>query len=665
MAIWLYRQARGAIREHQAKKAVPTTEDSHLVPEARLSHQQHRRLDTEDGVELSSPRASPSIQEHTKETAQEKAEARQRHIQQWKLLLGLVLPNFLAAVDVTIVAPAIPLISSDFNHLSGGFNWIVAAYTLTFTTFVPVTGQFAEAFGRHSTLHFQMFWIMVGSALCAGAQSWGMLLVGRALQGLGAAGIMNLSRIILSDNGATLAQISRNNSTLSLIGGISYGVGPVVGGYLADISWRYCFVLPAGLAALSHVLIVVLMRKVLVKGNAARAAGADGRSRRTNYISGFLSIDWLGAALFIIGVGLIILAVQWGGTQYAWNSAATIVPFVVGGILVVAFFVHEYLLGSGRFTARLLPRQVPMIPSTLFRKKDAALLLIINFSAGISLVSAFYFISYYWQFAEGYSASKAGVQLLYYTPGLGVGVYAAMFMCNVRPAQTFYPLFIGSIVEGVGLAVLTYAVSIRHGTLVSVFLAISGAGTGLRFMPVVLHAAGIWSTRVPAMQSLLSFMLPLGETVGISMMGAVFTNKLGHYSSGIPGYSSAGNLATLDGLSGPVKQAVQNAAARSVMWALITVLPFVGLSIIASLFLGNVWIGKIAKEEIGQHQHEATKGQVMYGVYILALFRGSVSASKLDLDVDTGCEQVRQKVLDVESINMAASQTAQVTPEKR
>jgi len=67
-----------------------------------------------------------------------------------------------------------------------------------------------------------MFWIMIGSALCAGAQSWGMLLVGRALQGLGAAGIMNLSRIILSDNGATLAQISRNNSTLSLISGIRY-----------------------------------------------------------------------------------------------------------------------------------------------------------------------------------------------------------------------------------------------------------------------------------------------------------------------------------------------------------------------------------------------------------------------------------------------------------
>ncbi|KAF9695763.1 hypothetical protein EKO04_005898 [Ascochyta lentis] len=663
MAIWLYRQARGAFREHQAKKAVTTTNDSHLVPEMLPSQERHKRLDSENDIELGSPRASHSLIEHSTTTAQEKEESRRRDMQQLMLLMGLVLPNFLAAVDVTIVAPAIPLISSDFDRLSGSFNWVVAAYTLTFTTFVPVSGQFAEVFGRHSTLHFQMFWIMVGSALCAGAQTWGMLLVGRALQGLGAAGIMNLSRIILADNGATLAQISRNNSTLSLISGISYGVGPVVGGYLADASWRYCFVLPVGLAALSHILIVVLMRKTLVKGHADRLAGNTGSSRHSNYLTGLLSVDWPGVALFILGVGLIILALQLGGTQYAWDSAATIAPFVVGGLLVVAFFMHEYLLGPGRFTARLLPRQIPMIPSTLFRKKDTFLLMIINFSAGISLVSAFYFISYYWQLAEGYSSSKAGIQLLYYTPGLGVGVYVAMYLCNVRPAQTFFPLFVGSIVEGVGLAVLTYAVSIRHGTLVSVFLAISGAGTGLRFMPVVLHAAGIWSTRVPAMQSLLSFMLPLGETIGISMMGAVFSNKLDRYLSGIAGYTGgAGKLATLDGLPAPIKESVQNAAARSVMWALVAVLPFVGLSIVASAFLGNVWIGTVAKEGKNEMDQKSSKGCVIYSVYLLAILKGRVDAEKEALDVDAGYE-ARPKVLDVESTEMAAPQDAHVRHE--
>lgn len=435
----------------------------------------------------------------------------------------------------------------------------------------------------------------------------------------------------------------------------------MIGGYLAANSWRYCFVLPAGLAVLSHIFVFVLMRKELVKGNAARAAGHNSGSRRINYISGLLSIDWLGVVLFIVGVGCIILALQWGGTEYAWKSPATIAPFAVGGVLLVAFFVHEYLLGPGRFTARLLPRQAPMIPSALFRKKDTMLLLIINFSAGISIVSAFYFISYYWQLAEGYSSSKAGVQLLYYTPGLGFGVYTAMYMCNVRPAQTFYPLFIGSIVEGVGLAVLTCAVSIRHTTLVSVFLAISGVGTGLRFMPVVLHAAGIWSTRVPAMQSLLSFALSLGETIGISAMGAVFTNKLDHYSSSISGHNAAEVLGTPDGVSGPVKNALQNAAAKSVMWALISILPFVGLSIIASFFLGNVWIGKVVdEEERGETQQEATRGHVMYGLYILAMFKGSTTATKQELDVNIEKEVAIQRVPDMEGNDLMAPKTAHI-----
>jgi hypothetical protein len=321
------------------------------------------------------------------------------------------------------------------------------------------------------------------------------------------------------------------------------------------------------------VMIFLLMRKELVHG---RATAAAGESRRVGYISGLRIIDWPGMTMFILGVGLVILAIQWGGTSYAWSSPATLVPLIVGGMLCIAFFVYEYLLGPGRFAARMFPKQVPMIPSTLFRKKDTALLLVINFSAGISLVSAFYFISYYWQLAENYSPSQAGIQLLYYTPGLGVGAYSAMLLCNQWPRQTFFPLMWGSIVEGVGLSLLTYSVSIRNPTMVKTFLAVAGAGTGLRFMPVVLHAAGIWSNRIPSMQSLLSFMLPLGETIGISMMGAVFSNKLSTGLASIatrtPGLhlpaSGPPSLDVLNHLPAGVKSEVQHAAAQAVMWKL-------------------------------------------------------------------------------------------------
>ncbi|XP_014550979.1 hypothetical protein COCVIDRAFT_42618 [Bipolaris victoriae FI3] len=634
MAIFLFKFIRGKLREREAQKAIPTTDNSHLVPERTSAHElqdivtNHNHTTSQDSTGSHVNFLTPE------EAAQQKSQDHENKIRQWKLLLGLVLPNFLAAMDVTIVAPAIPPISSHFDKLSGNFNWIVAAYTLTFTTFIPMSGQLADIYGRHFALQFEMFWIMIGSVLCASAQIWVMLLVGRALQGLGAAGIMNLSRIILSD-GTTLAENSSGISILSLI-----TVGPVIGGHLADAGWRYIFVLPIGVAVLAMVLIALLMRRELVQG---RATTQSSTSHHKNYISGLAIIDWPGLTTFILGVGCIVLATQWGGTQYRWSSPAVILPLIIGTILCILFFTHEYLLAPNRAMSCLFPRQIPMIPSTLFRKRDTTLLMIINFSAGISMVCAFYFISYYWQLAEGYSPSQAGVQLLYYTPGLGMGVYSAALMCNVWPGQTFFPLFIGSVVEAVGLALLTYSVSIRYTTLVSVFLAVAGVGTGLRFMPVALHAAGVWSTRVPSMQSLLSFMLPLGETVGISMMGSVFSNKLSTFLAQIArradgaalGGSGIPSLELLDSVPTVVKKEVRDAAAKAVMWALISVLPFMGLAVVAAVFMGNVWIGKAEKEaKDGKKGQKAEKGKVMYGVYLLAWCTGNVDQRKKDLDVN-------------------------------
>ncbi|KAF2266771.1 MFS general substrate transporter [Lojkania enalia] len=544
-----------------------------------------------------------------KSCANEEREERERTIYRFKMMAGLILPNFLASVDVTIVAPALLLISSHFSTALGSFNWIVAAYTLTLTTFVPSSGQIADIYGRHAALQFHVFFIMIGSVFCAAAATWGMLLLGRALQGLGGAGIMNLTRIILADN-ISLAENSKNTTV--------YAIGPVIGGYLAQADWRYLFVLPIGVSFIAHLLIFFFMRKGLVKG---RAITKTGDSRTSGYISGLRTFDWPGMFLFIFGIGLVILAIMWGGTQYRWDSAAVIAPLIIGGIMSVAFFIHKYLLGPGRYTRRVLPNHVAMIPSTLFRKYDTYLLMIINFATRVSLVSAFYFISIYWEFAEGYTASEAGVQLLYYTPGLGVGVYSAMVLCNVWPRKTFHPLLWGS-----------FAITSRRGPLVSGMLALAGVGTGLRFMPVALHAVGTWPTRIASIQSLLSFMIPFGETIGISMMGAVFTNKFNLYlhsinTSGQQSFTTSGppNLDILNNLPPEIKDNVQDAATKAVMWSFISIVPFMGLSLLASIMMGNVWIGKPEKKGgDGRVKKAEVKGKVMYESFLLAMITGNL-----------------------------------------
>ncbi|ORY13697.1 major facilitator superfamily domain-containing protein [Clohesyomyces aquaticus] len=639
MAFLLYKYIKRRINE----KKSPTSADDHLVPEIALGPVQTPNGLSAESLHVTGANEHENVATTNKtptppaeEIARIKEEASRIRKYRWKMIAGLFIPTFLATIDFTIVAPAVPIISSHFNRLSGSFNWIVASFTLTYTTFVPISGQIADVYGRHSALQFHLFWLLIGSIICAAATTWPMLLLGRALQGLGSSGIMNLSRIIMSDN-MSLADNSKNNTIFSVLIGISYAIGPVVGGYLASANWRYCFVVSVPLAVLSHLIVFFLMRKDLVHGRVASQRGSN--MKRLGFISGLATFDWPGISLFIFGIGLFILAIMWAGTQFAWSSAAVIAPLTLGAILSILFFWHEFLLEPGRLSARIFPRQIAMMPFELYKKKDTLLLLIINFATGISLTSAFYFISIYWELAEGYSASDAGVQLLYYTPGLGVGAYSAMFMCNVAPRQTFYPLALGSVLECLGMALLAWAVRIRHRSLVKGMLALAGAGTGLRFMPVVLHAAGIWQTRLAAILSLLSFAIPFGETIGISMMGSVFTNRFNAFlkalnRDGQTHFTASGppNLGIFDGLPKEVKVLVQDRAAKAVMWAFVSILPFMAMAVVASFALGNVWIGRPAeREKNGVVKKEEVKGSVLYTYFVWAALTGRVGEQKSEV----------------------------------
>jgi MFS family permease len=258
-----------------------------------------------------------------------------------------------------------------------------------------------------------MVFMLIGSTLCAAAQTWGMLLFGRALQGISAAGIMNIIKIILSDK-VSLAEQAKNNTIFSFCYGIFFSVGPVIGGALANSNWRYCFVISIPIAVLCHVLIFFVLRKELVSGTHQ----LTGPNRKSVW-SGLATIDLGGMVLFVLGAGLLILGVTWGGTKYAWKGYQVLLPLVLGAVIFASFFVYEYLLEPGRLFNRLFPRQEPMIPWALFQKKDTLLLTAINCATGAALYSAFYFLSIYWTLAEGMNPKDAGLRLLYYTPGLG------------------------------------------------------------------------------------------------------------------------------------------------------------------------------------------------------------------------------------------------------
>ncbi|KAL6786522.1 major facilitator superfamily domain-containing protein [Trichoderma sp. SZMC 28012] len=500
-----------------------------------------------------------------------------------KLIAGLVLPYFLASLDLTVVATALPFIASHFDKFDQ-LNWIVTAYTLTSTAFIPFYGQFADVFGRHISLQVAIFFTVIGSVLCAAAQSWGMLLLGRALQGLSSAGLNSIILVILADK-VSLEENAKNNTLFTIVSGSTYAIGPLIGGLTFQANWRYVFVIAIPIAVASHALLFFILRNELLEGTHFHKG-----SKWSAIFPALATLDIGGVVLFIFAVGLIILGTSWGGSTFPWDSVQVLAPIIVGGALLPVFVLYEFLLGDAMY-------------------------------------AVFYFVGIYFTLVEGKPASSAGIQLLYYIPGIA--------------GQTFWPLLLGSIEEAAGLGALTWAVSARRPNIVSGMMVLTGAGTGSRFMPASLHVAGVWPERLAPAMSLMRFAMPFGGTLGLTIMNAVFNSKFASATSSLSLPSGSGNIGniiaqdsqSLDAITklpSTLQAAVREAGRSGVKWAFISILPLLGLSVLACFVLGNVWIKhKVKKGEVasstssGQGEKQDTRASaVVYVPYLYALLKG-------------------------------------------
>ncbi|RVX74041.1 hypothetical protein B0A52_01872 [Exophiala mesophila] len=617
----------------------------------QLSKAENLQLDTTGQTPSSTVTNGSQKKKKCPVCVKEKSAARKYR---WKIILCL-LPAFLdASLDLTVIATALPRIASHFNRFNQ-LNWIVTAFSLTSTAFIPVYGQLADTFGRFPSIMFSAMVVATGSVLCASAPVWGVLLLGRALQGIGAAGVQNVTIIILADK-VTLKEQSINTSIFQMMGGVGYSIGPVIGGYLTNSSWRYCFALSCCLSAISMTGLF-LLRNELLPGRITFDPASGLVSRIKVLGSGLVTLDFGGIFLFIAGVGLVILGTAWGGSTYPWSSSAVIASLVIGVVMMMCFVAWELSLASGGFLHKCLPRTTPMIPASILSAKDVSLVCFLSFGSGTALFSVFYFVGIYFTLVEGYRASHAGEQLLFYVPGLGFGVIFAIFICNKWPRQTFWPLYIGTIIETIGIGVICYAVQARRVPLINGMMYIAGAGTGMRFMPANLHLAGMFRNQLAAVYSLLRFAMPFGGTVGLTIMGAVFQNKMSAYfGTAINGQSidlhQQSSLEVVSELPAEEQAIVRAQGANATMWAFVSILPLLAITIFSTMALGNVWIvappkksqqgtdepapppredGKCAQhadEEVQEDVPKSTSVDVLEEVFLLALLRGDVQRLK-------------------------------------
>ncbi|KJK74256.1 hypothetical protein H634G_10402 [Metarhizium anisopliae BRIP 53293] len=547
-----------------------------------------------------------------------KAEKSRATKYRWKIILGLISPYALQALDATIIASALPWIASDFNQLSQQ-NWIVSAFTLSSAAFIPCWAQMADVFGRYVSLTAAILIMMVGSALCTGAPTtaFPMLLLGRGFQGVAASGLNVVVRTILADR-VTLKENAKNWAIFAIVGGVSYGIGPVIGGYLSGSNWRWCFGINLPVGAVALIAVFFVLRKELLGPQPIPELDETVETgQRSKFAARLKTVDVGGQVLFVLGFGLIVLALTWGGATYSWNSAPVLVSLVLGLVFSLVFFIWERLLSPGRMLSVKLPKQRAMIPWAMLTNRDVGLIFYTEIATGMALFSVLFFCNIYFIAVLGYSPDKAGLQLLYFVPGMGVGVYLCSFVCNKWPRMTFPPLFFGTLIEAVGIGMLAWTLYNEHLPSIFGMMALTGVGIGLRFMVAPLHGIGIFKKHRAALIGLMAIATPFGGTIGLTIMSTVFNNTSGldYKHSDFSKIQEPGDLGAA--------QAVYDAK-MGVVWAYVAIVPFMVVSFICCFFLGNVKLGNQSAVD----DDEANTNIVFTEPYLWTLIRGRTAQAE-------------------------------------
>jgi hypothetical protein len=205
--------------------------------------------------------------------------------------------------------------------------------------------------------------------------------------------------------------------------------------------------------------------------------------RRTTFTQRLATVDVGGQVLCMVGFGLLILALTWAGATYSWDSPAVLTPLNAGLVVIVLFAWWQRAMAPGQVLARALPRQQAMIPWEVLRNRDIGLLFYTSSASGMAMYSVLYFCVLYFTLVKGLAPEEAGRALLLFVPGIGVGVYMAIYMCNSSPRQTWHPIMAGGVIQAVSIGVMPWAVWQERDTIVYGMMALAGVGVGIRFVP--------------------------------------------------------------------------------------------------------------------------------------------------------------------------------------
>jgi EmrB/QacA subfamily drug resistance transporter len=422
-------------------------------------------------------------------------------------LIGIMVALLLGALDQTIVATAMPKILQDLNGLSL-YTWVVTAYLLASTSMIPIYGKLSDLYGRKVVILIGVVLFLLGSVLSGQSRSMIELIIFRALQGLGSAGIFSTAFTVVADL-FTPVERGKYQGIFGAVFGLSSVIGPWLGGFLTDnLSWRWVFYvnMPIGLVAL--LLIVIQMPPLKPK------------------LERKVSIDWLGSGTLLVGIIPLLLALSLGGQTYPWGSWQVLGCFGLSALGILLFILVERRSSE------------PILPFDLFRNKtyvigNAASLLL----NGVAFFGAIVFLPIYMVMVVGVSATSAGLTIMPLTLGLVVASLISGQLVS-RTGRYKVLLLVGTAIVLVGYILMMglTTTSTRWDVTWRMIILGIGIGPALPIYNLAIQNA-VNPREIGAATSSTLFFRQIGSTVGIAIFGTILATVL---AARLPVYMPAG-----------------------------------------------------------------------------------------------------------------------------